>query len=71
MHWLQNARYYVFCRLVVKAVGYRDDAVTGTAEFALADYRTFRDSVVRQVLMERMWSDNAIILNTLCPLLRG
>lgn len=33
-------------RLVVKAVGYRDDAVTGTAEFALADYRTFRDSVV-------------------------
>lgn len=33
-------------RLVIKATGYLDNAVCGTAEFPLADYATFRDSVV-------------------------
>lgn len=33
-------------RLVIKATGYLNNNVCGTAEFALADYATFRDSVV-------------------------
>lgn len=38
-------------RLVVKAKGYLDNAVSGTAEIALADYATFRDSVVTKWTM--------------------